>query len=254
MAVPPHLGGPPGQMGGPDPSVQVLLQVAHSQRMAQYQLVDSHNVVAAALLGFEAVLIPLIKATNVHKGCLVASVILLAASIALLIFCLVGLHAGWPPFQEPVVLDMPALGALYMSRPADQTARVLFDTETDLYHLNNAAVIRPKGRTIRIAVGLLALALVLYLVGLVTGADPKKKTTHTGQEPHHEQPLTPPGATSRPPDLPCGRTPAGCPPGRSPDATDRRQGQGLETGEGSRTSPEGEVAEPDLPRKQPARE
>ncbi|WP_329327645.1 hypothetical protein [Streptomyces luteogriseus] len=181
--------------------------------MAQYALFDSHNVVAAALLGFEAVLIPLINAKGVQMGWLVTSLVFLGLSIAILFLCLINRDkVAWPPCQRrlPERLDMEKLGVLYMAQPEEQTARTLFESERLLAEENDKYVIGPKRHTIEAALALLAAALIAYGIGAGTGHStqdqPTKGTRHETKDSNQQNPACP-----SPPALPC-------PTGSSPSA------------------------------------
>ncbi|MFD4050149.1 hypothetical protein ACFWSF_32145 [Streptomyces sp. NPDC058611] len=158
--------------------------------MDQYSQTDSLNVVAAALLGFEAVLVTLLKG-RVDDVCLGISIGLLIASMIVLFFCLLDRtgFATWPPqkwsfaTKEAERLDIALLSTLYAGQNAVQTAGVLVATEHDLYERNKAQVHVFKRRTIDIAVYLLAAALFTYGVGAVIG----NEAAHA----HVEQPKQP---------------------------------------------------------------
>ncbi|WP_235583199.1 hypothetical protein [Kitasatospora sp. Root107] len=201
--------------------------------MDQYSLADSLNVVAAALLGFEAVLITLIRG-QLDEGCRTASIVLLTISMLFLFACLLDRTtvATWPPWRgpfkarQPQRLDIQRLEALYAGQPVEQTAKVLLDSESDLYRRNDQEVQRPKRRSIDIAVYFLAAALLAYGLGALIGS---------GSD-HVVQPAS--GQSSSGPTCPSHGS--GCCPSEAPNSPPTaREPRPEESAQGTRKEAEG---------------
>ncbi|MHA6762387.1 hypothetical protein [Streptacidiphilus sp. PAMC 29251] len=245
-----------------DPTCLLLTRI-HSERVEQFRSVDGMNIVAAALLGFEAVLVTLLETSSLAGTWKSLTSVAFGMSIGALIFCLwdrVAFMAWYPDFRKalleadgawnkthvlarPFICAFGALkGALHFTHRGlralwtafarwppsswrgrafrrrfrhstacrfeqgwDQTKallrprklkafepralqqllelyedednsgdlkwtphdwrRDLFETEADIYTKNNNQAINPKRLTVGLGVGLMAVALILFLAG-----------------------------------------------------------------------------------------
>ncbi|MCX5330003.1 hypothetical protein [Streptomyces sp. NBC_00140] len=151
---------------------KLLWEELREERAHQHTRLDSYNVAAAALLGFEAVLVTLVPDVSVPVGWKIGTMVLLALSIIWLLWCLVGRPRNGPKewrqltLGEPVRV-VPSEIATYLSMTADKIVRQLYVNEANMVHRNNQWLIAPKRRTLQTGVILFALAFVALLGGAV---------------------------------------------------------------------------------------
>ncbi|MCX4587468.1 hypothetical protein [Streptomyces sp. NBC_01481] len=126
------------------------------------------NVVAAALLGFEGVLITLIPDMGgVQEHWRGVTLGLLGASIAILLWCLMDLPLNPLKWNKPTAtksLDVSALGS-YLAQPARFISQQLYLAETKFVVENHGELLIPKRRRLMTATGLFALAFAALGVG-----------------------------------------------------------------------------------------
>ena len=147
----------------PEPSLSVLRETCMSERIQQSTAAGALNGIAAALLGFEAVLGTVgisIKSCPNWKG---AALSVLALSI---VFALLTLADVILPWRNGLWMFDPQKLGEHVNRSLRDTELTLFATAAAMFIAGDQEVIKPKRRSLRLSIICLVLALILGGIGV----------------------------------------------------------------------------------------
>ena len=147
--------GPPPVPGPRLPSLDLLLQIAMTERDKQLAHFDALDTKAGVLLAFDGVLISLMR--GIRLAFVLSAVSLVAAS------ALFALAAFWP--RNYPLLHPPDLRK-YLTHEVEQTQLTLHDTIGEMI-TRSSRLLQTKARNLKLALVLLLLGAVTFGAGII---------------------------------------------------------------------------------------
>jgi len=148
----------PASVQQPLPSLDVIAAQVVSERETMNAHAESLDSKAGVILGFAGVLVGLGATAQTFVSSDLTFKIGLCLAVAAALFAA---SAFWPR-KYPVVEVLPLRD--FLTAPEDETKLTLLDVQIDMV-VEAAVLVRRKGRRLKAAVGLLAVAAALIVVG-----------------------------------------------------------------------------------------
>lgn len=157
----------------------LLLDAMRAERQQQVSRYDALNVVAAAMLGFDGVLVTLVPSLAINHGWRTAGLVLLAVSIAMALMCLLDVPlspCSWRPSAWPTLPGLRPFDLTHYlpegpGEPQLQlaviTVQLYLNATVEVGETRNTLLL-PKRRKLIAAMMLFAAAFVALGVGALT--------------------------------------------------------------------------------------